>query len=208
MIYPSADKLETWGSKYSLVVLAAKRAKQLKSGAPPLIQTTSRNPLTIALEEIAAGVIHCQVADHDILPKTSQEVEVAQLLAIPTLALDEAEAEAVDNETASVFSDDVGIVSDDEDLDEEEEEVGVDAIIEEGDSVHEPVFVEDEEEEEEHFEDDADADDEPAAVIEEPDLLSPEPPKKRGRKKKVDPEIVPLDEPEVIDEDEATSEED
>lgn len=203
MIYPSADKLENWGSKYSLVVLAAKRAKQIKSGAPPLIATTSRNPLTIALEEIAAGVIQCQVADHDILPKTSQEVEVAQLLAIPTLALDDEEIEAVDIETASVFSDDVEILSED---DEEEPEVGVDGIIEEDDSVHEPVFIDDDEEEE-HL-DDADADDEPA-VIEDPDILSPEPAKpKRGRKKKVDLDLVPLDEIEPADEDEDEDESD
>lgn len=106
MIYPSADKLESWGSKYSLVVLAAKRAKQIKSGAPPLIPTSSKNPLTIALEEIAAGVILCQVADHDILPKTSQETEVAQLLAIPTVLADEDEAEIREDEQESLVQDD------------------------------------------------------------------------------------------------------
>ena len=45
------------GSRYSLVVLAAKRAKQIKEGAPLLIDTDSTNPLTIALEEIAAGKV-------------------------------------------------------------------------------------------------------------------------------------------------------
>jgi DNA-directed RNA polymerase subunit omega len=44
-------------NRYSLVVLAAKRAKQLKEGAPPLIETTSTNMLTIALEEIASGKV-------------------------------------------------------------------------------------------------------------------------------------------------------
>ncbi len=58
MIYPSADTIEERvGSRYSLVVLAAKRAKQIKEGAPVLIETTSTNPLTIALEEIAAGKV-------------------------------------------------------------------------------------------------------------------------------------------------------
>ena len=61
MIYPSADTIEDQvGSRYSLVVLAAKRAKQIKEGAPVLIETLSTNPLTIALEEIAAGKVTAQ----------------------------------------------------------------------------------------------------------------------------------------------------
>ncbi|MBV9849606.1 MAG: DNA-directed RNA polymerase subunit omega [Armatimonadetes bacterium] len=61
MIYPSADTIEDRvGSRYSLVVLAAKRAKQIKEGAPVLIETPSTNPLTIALEEIAAGKVSAQ----------------------------------------------------------------------------------------------------------------------------------------------------
>jgi DNA-directed RNA polymerase subunit omega len=58
LIYPSADTIEDKvGSRYSLVVLAAKRAKQIKEGSPVLIETASTNPLTIALEEIAAGKV-------------------------------------------------------------------------------------------------------------------------------------------------------
>lgn len=203
MIYPSADKLELWGSKYSLVVLAARRAKQLKSGAPPLIQTNSRNPLTIALEEIAAGKIHCQVADHDILPKTTQEAEVAQLLAIPTLPLEDEEAASADTETASIFSDDVALVSEDE-TDEEEEEVQAEDTVEEEDSAHEPVFREDEDDEDVvHFEDESDADAEPAAIESLEDTPKP---KTRGRKKKVEPATVSEDEPEIIGLDEEVSE--
>jgi DNA-directed RNA polymerase subunit omega len=63
LIYPSADTIEDRvGSRYSLVVLAAKRAKQIKEGSPVLIDTLSTNPLTIALEEIAAGKVTIQVA--------------------------------------------------------------------------------------------------------------------------------------------------
>ncbi len=58
MIYPSADKIDqNIESKYALVILAAKRAKQIKEGARSRINTASLNPLTIALEEIAAGEI-------------------------------------------------------------------------------------------------------------------------------------------------------
>jgi DNA-directed RNA polymerase subunit omega len=44
-------------SRYSMVVVAAKRAKQIKEGAPILIDTESTNPLTIAMEEIAQGKV-------------------------------------------------------------------------------------------------------------------------------------------------------
>lgn len=189
MIYPSADKLEKWGSKYSLVVLAAKRAKQLKSGAPPMIETTSRNALTIALEEIAAGKIYCQVADHDILPKTSRETEIAQLLAIPTLSVD-------DEGTAEViaeFSDETELIAEDEDEDIEE-------VSEEEDVEHESGFVEDDEEEEEEppflGEEAAEAEVAEGNVI--PATEEPAKPK-RGRKKKVEAEVAPLDEPEEIE---------
>lgn len=58
MIYPSGDTIEQKvRSRYSLVVIAAKRAKQIKEGAPILIDTESTNPLTIAMEEIAAGKV-------------------------------------------------------------------------------------------------------------------------------------------------------
>lgn len=43
--------------KFVLSNLAAKRAKQLREGALPLIPTSSIHPLTIAFEEIAAGKI-------------------------------------------------------------------------------------------------------------------------------------------------------
>jgi DNA-directed RNA polymerase omega subunit len=45
-----------FGSRYDLVILAAQRAKQIQEGASPLIRTKSNHPLTIALEEIEAGV--------------------------------------------------------------------------------------------------------------------------------------------------------
>jgi DNA-directed RNA polymerase subunit omega len=58
MIIPSADRLEERvGSKYALVILSAKRARQLKEGLPPLLRPPSSNPLTIALEEVASGKV-------------------------------------------------------------------------------------------------------------------------------------------------------
>src|SRR5882724_9281229 len=55
---PSPDILNDYEhGKFVLSNLAAKRAKQLKEGAPPLVQIESNHPLTIALAEIAAGKI-------------------------------------------------------------------------------------------------------------------------------------------------------
>lgn len=65
MIYPSADKLNKIGSKYKLITMAATRSKQIKAGMKPLIETDSTNPLTIAFEEIAAGVITANIPDID-----------------------------------------------------------------------------------------------------------------------------------------------
>lgn len=55
---PNPDILNDYPlGKFVLSNLAAKRAKQLREGALPLVQIESRHPLTIALAEIAAGKI-------------------------------------------------------------------------------------------------------------------------------------------------------
>jgi DNA-directed RNA polymerase subunit omega len=48
------DRVE---NKYALVIVAAKRARQLKDGALPMVDIDSGSPVTVALEEIAAGKI-------------------------------------------------------------------------------------------------------------------------------------------------------
>ncbi|MEJ5253208.1 MAG: DNA-directed RNA polymerase subunit omega [Chthonomonadetes bacterium] len=57
MILPNPDRLNRF-NKYALVMLAAKRTRQLQEqgiARRALVKSTSTNPLTIALEEIAAG---------------------------------------------------------------------------------------------------------------------------------------------------------
>ena len=44
-------------SNYRYVLVAARRARQLSGGAPPLVTTTARKPCKIAQEEIDAGKI-------------------------------------------------------------------------------------------------------------------------------------------------------
>lgn len=56
MIRPSLDVLvKKVDSKYTLVVAAAKRAREIMDGSAPMIETKSNKPVTIALQEIAEG---------------------------------------------------------------------------------------------------------------------------------------------------------
>jgi len=45
-------------SNYRYVLVAARRARQLSGGAPPLVATNARKACKIAQEEIDAGKIH------------------------------------------------------------------------------------------------------------------------------------------------------
>jgi DNA-directed RNA polymerase subunit omega len=58
MIKPSLEELLAQvDNKYALVIIASKRARQVKEGMLPLVDIDSTNPVTIALEEIATGKI-------------------------------------------------------------------------------------------------------------------------------------------------------
>ena len=51
------ELLKRCGSVYRLVLLAAKRAKEISDGAPPLVETSQRKITSIALEEILQGKV-------------------------------------------------------------------------------------------------------------------------------------------------------
>jgi DNA-directed RNA polymerase subunit omega len=76
MIHPRLDSLldRVDGSRYALVIVAAKRARQINNyhhqlgegigfeeAPPPLIESRSKNYLTMAMEEIAGGKIRHQI---------------------------------------------------------------------------------------------------------------------------------------------------
>jgi DNA-directed RNA polymerase subunit omega len=44
-------------SKYRFILLSAKRARQLQSGARPLIQTTNKRPTKVAQLEVASNLV-------------------------------------------------------------------------------------------------------------------------------------------------------
>ncbi len=58
MIYPSIDVLmEKFDSKYTLVIAAAKRGRQLRSGSKKTIDSSFQKEVTTALHEIECGKI-------------------------------------------------------------------------------------------------------------------------------------------------------
>lgn len=54
---PIEELLKRCGSAYKLVLLAAKRAKELADGSPTLVESQSRKVTTLALEEILQGKV-------------------------------------------------------------------------------------------------------------------------------------------------------
>ncbi len=71
---PIEDVLDETKSRFTLVVLASRRARQINAYynqlgeglgtyAPPQVQTLSRKPLSIALEEIAAGKVAVDIVE-------------------------------------------------------------------------------------------------------------------------------------------------
>ena len=49
--------------RYSLVVVAAKRARQIVNGSAPLVKTNSDKPVSIALHEIVDGAVGYESRD-------------------------------------------------------------------------------------------------------------------------------------------------
>jgi len=69
MSFPSLEKaLEQISNRYVLVVLAAKRSRQLNRGAQPQVETKRRKWTSVALEEVIGGKVQ---------PKKPEEAEKA-----------------------------------------------------------------------------------------------------------------------------------
>ena len=78
MIIPSFKELkEVADSRYELAILVSKRARKLIDGNPPLIDTDSEKPVTIAIEEIMAGKIKFgdKLSDSQYEKKIAEEKE-------------------------------------------------------------------------------------------------------------------------------------
>jgi DNA-directed RNA polymerase subunit omega len=63
--------IEGFDSNYRYILVAARRARQLQGGAPPVVETSSRKPCRIAQDEIRAGKVKWVIPE---VPKTTAEV--------------------------------------------------------------------------------------------------------------------------------------
>jgi len=68
--------IEGFDSDYRYILVAARRARQLQGGAPPVIETHSRKPCRIAQDEIKAGKVKWVIPE---MPKSPVEV-VSEML--------------------------------------------------------------------------------------------------------------------------------
>ncbi len=138
---PSPDILNEYPyGKFVLSNLAAKRAKQLKEGAPPLVQVDSIHPLTIALAEIAAGKIkpilnRSEALDAPEIPTLMVDDTLPPELGMLLPALDETEAALIS--TVEADGDDHDLEGEDlislSDLVDEDEDADEDAVAASGD---------------------------------------------------------------------------
>ncbi len=68
------ELLEHSDSRYTLVVEASKRGRQIVGGSQPLIDNTGMKPLKTAVEEINRGMIaYERPADDDAAPVKEEE---------------------------------------------------------------------------------------------------------------------------------------
>ncbi len=63
--------MDGFDSNYRYILVAARRARQIQSGAKPLVEVSSRKPCRIAREEIKAGKIQWTMQE---VPKSKAEV--------------------------------------------------------------------------------------------------------------------------------------
>lgn len=63
--------IEGFDSNYRYILVAARRARQLQGGAPPVVETSSRKPCRIAQDEIRAGKVKW------VIPETPKTVQAA-----------------------------------------------------------------------------------------------------------------------------------
>ncbi|MGI5817012.1 MAG: DNA-directed RNA polymerase subunit omega [Armatimonadota bacterium] len=113
-IFSIEELSDNVGGRFPLVVAAAKRARQLKEGAVPLVKISSNNPLTIALAEIAAGKV---IVKQPGEPGDQPEVQPGAKRKEPRLS----EEDLLGGDLFGIASDDdIGEDLEDEDYDEDE----------------------------------------------------------------------------------------
>lgn len=60
-------------SKFRFILIAARRARQLQSGAKPLLQTTGKRPTRVAQQEVGAGLVPVEYVSLANLDKSQKK---------------------------------------------------------------------------------------------------------------------------------------
>ncbi len=83
------------GGKYALARAVAERARQLQSGATPLVEVRTPNPLSVAIDEIVQGKVSFNI-------ETQDDVDVREAAEDAALTAPKKSASVVDAEAADV----------------------------------------------------------------------------------------------------------
>ncbi len=68
--------MDGFDSNYRYILVAARRARQLQSGAKPLVETLSRKPCRVAMQELGTGKVKWQIPE----PERSAKAVADELL--------------------------------------------------------------------------------------------------------------------------------
>ena len=74
MSFPPLEQcLEKISNRYLLVVLAAKRSRQLNRGAQPQVESRRKKWTSVAMEEVIGGKIHPKRPDEETKTQTPSD---------------------------------------------------------------------------------------------------------------------------------------
>ena len=72
------DCLENLDNRFQLVLVAAKRSRQISLGAEPRVPLENDKPTVVALREIAAGLVGPEVLDEVAVREPTLEWQVSE----------------------------------------------------------------------------------------------------------------------------------
>lgn len=102
MLYPAVNELnELVDSRYTLCILAAKRARDIIDGKPVLTEVPAERPVSLATNEIAEGKITYSRIDLDKVEAEQRSEDFAEEHAAAEEAAEEAETEEASEAIAS-----------------------------------------------------------------------------------------------------------
>ena len=67
------DCLENVDNRFQLVLVAARRARELAMGDDPMVERDNDKPTVIALREIAEGIVDASILEKKIKPEVVEE---------------------------------------------------------------------------------------------------------------------------------------